>query len=103
MRTVTLITVLGLAAISLARSAPFEELRAVDSTDDVLAWFEEPDDANVALEARCGDLDSWQRRTCEESLVARFSSGGATPQDVVRLRGGIDKAATPGHRHLAVA
>lgn len=50
-----------------------------------LPFQHEVSEAEVALIARCGDLDSWQRRICEEELVDRFAAGNATPEAVLRM------------------
>lgn len=90
MRIVIAITVLVAAGLSVAPHVPFDEIRSAESIDDLRALVEgergESEDTRVALEARCGQLQSaWQRSTCEDSLAARFSSGDSTPQSVLRL------------------
>ena len=83
---IIVIIILVCAAIGIARHVPVEEIRSAESIGDLKALVEAPpDDAHVALEVRCGELEYWSREACRESLVARFSSGNATPQSVLRL------------------
>ena len=81
MRIVSPITLLVLlaAAILLSRA------RDIESISDRLPFAEKASEADVAVEVRCGDLDSWMRRTCEDQLTARFAAGNATPEGVLRM------------------
>lgn len=87
MRFVPTITIFAIgAAISFGPSIPFSEIGSIESIDDAVALFQDPpDEAIVALEARCGGMQDWMRRTCEDSLSARFASGKASPESVIRL------------------
>lgn len=81
MRIVTPITVLALAGAG----ALLGRLGDLDPDADGLPHTHDATEAEVALEVRCGDLDSWMRRTCEEELFERFASGHANPEDVLRM------------------
>ncbi len=87
MQFTTAITVLALgAAISFGPSIPFAEVGSIESLDDAVELVVgPPDDADLALEARCGGMQGSVRRTCEEALVARFASGRANPEALIRL------------------
>ncbi len=87
MRFGTTITVFALgAAISFGPSIPFAEIRSIESLDDAVELVQgPPDDTALALEARCGGMQEWMRRTCEEALSDRFASGRASPESLIRL------------------
>jgi hypothetical protein len=80
MRIVTPITLLGLAAAGLVGSST-----DIESMRQRLPFMEEVSEVEVAVEVRCGELDSWIRRTCEDELVERFASGHSTPEAILRL------------------
>lgn len=81
MRIVTPITVLALAGAGLALG----RLGDVDAISDYLPHTDEATETEVALEVRCGELDSWMRRACEEELEERFAAGNSSPEDVLRM------------------
>ena len=81
MRIVTPITVFALASAG----ALLGHLGDVDSLSDKLPFVEKASEVDVAVEVRCGNLESWQRRTCEEELTQRFASGNASPESVLRM------------------
>lgn len=81
MRIVTPITVLALAGAG----ALLSQLGDVESISDRLPFAQAASEADVAVEVRCGDLDSWMRRTCEHELTARFAAGNASPEAVLRM------------------
>ncbi len=81
MRIVTPITVFALAGAGVLLG----HLGDVESLSDRLPFVEKASEADVAVEVRCGDLDSWLRRTCEEELTQRFASGNASPESVLRM------------------
>jgi len=64
----------------------FQEIASIDSTRDAFALLQgPPDDTSVALQARCGGMQEAMRRSCEESLSARFASGETNPESLIRL------------------
>ncbi len=81
MRLVMPITVLGLAGAAVLFGRP----GSVESIQERLPFGREASEAEVAVEVRCGELDSWKRRTCEEELTARFAAGRANPNAVLRM------------------
>jgi len=87
MRIVLAIAVVALGTgIYFAPSVPFEEIRSIESPEDALALIQgSPDDTAVALEARCGGMQVLMREACEESLSARFASGQASPETLIRI------------------
>ena len=87
MRFMPTITLFALgAAIHFGPSIPFAEIGSIESLDDAAALVQgPPDDAEVALEARCGAMQESMRRACEEALTARFASGGASPESFIRI------------------
>jgi hypothetical protein len=85
MRIVTPVTIFVLVALGLVAHLPLEQIRSAAASGEWSALVREPDDAAVALAVRCGELDAGKRRICEEALAARFSSGEATPDAVLRL------------------
>jgi hypothetical protein len=87
MRLMPTITLFALgAAIHFGPSIPFAEIGSIGSLDDAVALVQgAPNDADVALEARCGAMQESKRRTCEEALTARFAAGGASPESLIRL------------------
>ncbi|MFP6628427.1 MAG: hypothetical protein VCC67_05260 [Myxococcota bacterium] len=79
------VAVLG-ASLYFRPSVPFKEIRSIESADDALALIQGPPDAaSVALEARCGGLQERMRQTCEATLTARFASGEASPESLIRI------------------
>jgi hypothetical protein len=88
MRFIVTTSILALAASFhlFAPSITFEQLRSIESVDDAFQLLQgPPDDATVALEARCGGMQDPRRQTCEESLTARFSSGQTSPASLIRV------------------
>lgn len=79
------VAVLG-ASLYFSPSVPFKEIRSIESADDALALIQGPPDAaSVALEARCGGMQERMRQTCETTLTARFASGEANPESMIRI------------------
>jgi hypothetical protein len=81
MRIVSPITVLFVAAGAVALG----QIGDVETISERLPFAEKASEADVAVEIRCGDLDSWKRRACEDELTARFAAGNATPEAVLRM------------------
>ena len=81
MRIVTPITLLALVSAGAVLSGAGD----VASISGYLPFQRDASEAEVALEVRCGELDSWLRRSCEEALTERFASGHASPEAVLRM------------------
>jgi len=81
MRIVTPITILAVAAAGVVLSAGGN----IDSIKQQLPFQTDVTELQAAVQARCGDLHSWMRRTCEEDLAERFAAGNATPEGVLRM------------------
>ena len=84
MRIVIVITVLAVAG-ALARYGWEAHDDSFVALSKRLPFQTEVSETEVALIARCGDLDSWQRHICEEELSDRFAAGNATPEAVLRM------------------
>ncbi len=81
MRIVTPITILALAGAG-AVLGPSPDLESLTTS---VPFLRDASEADVALEVRCGELESWRRRTCEDDLAERFAAGQANPNAVLRL------------------
>ena len=82
----TAILVLAAGFHFFGPSIRFEEIASIDSASDAIALFQgPPDDASVALEARCGGMQEAMRRTCKEALSVRFASGQTSPASLILL------------------
>jgi hypothetical protein len=84
MRIVTPITVLALAGAGAVFGGGWSHLDSISERLD-MPFSRDATEAEVALEVRCGELDSWMRRTCEDELSQRFASGNADPEAVLRM------------------
>jgi hypothetical protein len=81
MRIVTPITLLAAASVVAFLTANGN----IESIKGQLPFQTDVTEAQVAVQARCGDLRSWMRRTCEEDLEERFAAGNVTPEGVLRM------------------
>jgi hypothetical protein len=80
MRSVTLITVMAVAGAAFLGSN-----QGLDSLKEKVPFLRDVSETEAALEVRCGELEPWERRSCENELVERFAAGRANPTSVLRL------------------